>query len=141
MIETILIAVENQRERMQPVIDHAAEMAAGLDADVVLYHVYEDEEFQSLLEARNIESADPDELARQNATVEAAAATLRESGVDFSVGASTGDPSDELLGYIASSDIDHVFVGSRRRSRTGKAIFGSVSQQILFETDVPCTLV
>jgi nucleotide-binding universal stress UspA family protein len=141
MIETILIAVENDEERMEPVIDHATEMAAGLDAEVVLYHVYGDEEFESLLDASRFDSADPVELARQNATVEAAAERLRESNVDFSVQASTGDPGDELVGYISENDIDHVFVGGRKRSPAQKAIFGSVSQEVLLNTDLPCTLV
>jgi nucleotide-binding universal stress UspA family protein len=141
MIETILIAVENEAERMQRVVDHAAEVASGLDAEVILYHVYEDEEFESLLDARNFDSADPVELARQNTTVEAAAQTLRESGVDFSVQASTGDPGNELVSYIGSSDVDHVFVGGRKRSPAGKALFGSVSQQVLLNADAPCTLV
>lgn len=141
MIETILIAVEDNEDRMRSVVDHAAEIAESLSAHVVLYHVYEPESFENLLSARDIDSADPGELARQNATVEAAAAALKEAGVDFSIEASTGDPAEEVTSYIGSHDVDHVFVGGRKRSPAGKALLGSTSQQVMVETDVPCTLV
>jgi nucleotide-binding universal stress UspA family protein len=141
MIETVLIAVEDNESRMRSVVEHAAEIADALSARVVLYHVYEPEAFENLLSARDMPSADPGELARQNATVEAAATALKEAGVDFSVEASTGEPAEELTSYIGSHDIDHVFVGGRNRSPAGKALLGSVSQQIMVGTDVPCTLV
>jgi nucleotide-binding universal stress UspA family protein len=141
MIETILIAVEDNQERMEPVVEHAAEIASSIPAHVVLYHVYEPEQFKSLLSARNLESADPVEMARQNETVEAAAATLREADVEFTIEASTGNADEELLSYIKGADVDHIFVGGRKRSPAGKALLGSVSQQILLKSDVPCTLV
>ena len=121
--------------------EHAAEIAAGLDATVVLYHVYEPEEFKSQLETRNIDSKDPAELARQNVTVEAVATVLKDAGVEFSVEASTGKADEELTEYINTHDIDHVLVGGRNRSPAGKAILGSVSQRVMLDSDVPCTLV
>ena len=141
MIRTILIAVEDDETRMRPVIEHAAEIASGLSAHVVLYHVYDPDEFKRLLSALDYESADPAEMARQNGTVELAAELLNEAGVDFSIEASTGAADEELVSFIGTHDIDHVFVGGRDRSPAGKAVLGSVSQRIMIGTDVPCTLV
>jgi nucleotide-binding universal stress UspA family protein len=141
MIETILIGVEDDSERMEPVLTHATEIAQSLSAHVVLYHAYDSETFESLLESRNLESADPTEMASQNATVEAAAATLRDAGVEFSIEGATGDPGDELTKYVETHDVDHVFVGGRDRSPTEKLLLGSVSQQVIIDVDVPCTIV
>lgn len=141
MIETILIAVEDNETRMRPVIEHAAEIASGLSARVILYHVYDPGEFKDLLSALDYESADPTQMARQNGTIELAAEILNEAGVDFSVEASTGAADEELVSYIKAHDIDHVFVGGRNRSPSGKAVLGSVSQRVMIGIDVPSTLV
>lgn len=141
MIEKLLIAVEDDEQRMAPVVAHAGEIAAGLSAEVVLYHVYDPDEFEDQLASRNVDAADPTELAKQNATVEAAASGLRDRGVEFSVVASTGDPAAELVRYIDSHAVDHVFLGGRRRSPAGKALLGSVSQDVMLDAAVPCTLV
>lgn len=141
MIETLLIAVDDDEAQMQPVVEHAAEIAAGLSAHVVLYHAYDPAEFERLLSSLNYESADPTELARQHSVVEEAAETLNDAGVEFSVAASTGEADEELISYIEAHDVDHVFLGGRERSPAAKAVLGSVSQQVMLDTDVPCTLV
>lgn len=141
MIETLLIAVPDDEEQAQPVVEHAAEIAAGLSAHVVLYHVYDPDEFEQILSSLSYESADPTELARQHSVIEAAAAILNEADVEFSVAASTGDADEELSSYVEAHDIDHVFLGGGDRSPAGKAILGSVSQQVMLSTDPPCTLV
>jgi nucleotide-binding universal stress UspA family protein len=38
-------------------------------------------------------------------------------------------------------DVDHVAMGSRQRSPAGKAIFGSVAQQVILDAAVPVTVV
>jgi len=141
MIETLLIAVADDKEQTRPVVEHAAEIAASLSARVVLYHAYEPEEFERLLSSLSYESADPAELARQHTAVDDAAEILNDAGVEFSVAASTGEADEELSSYIETHDVDHVFLGRRERSPVGKAILGSVSQQVVLNTDAPCTLV
>jgi nucleotide-binding universal stress UspA family protein len=141
MIENILIAVENDRDRMVPVVEHAAEIADALSAKVTLYHVYKPDEFESLLDSRDLDSGDPNELARDNDMVEAAAELLQDAGVSFKVAAARGDPAEKIVSYVEANEIDHVFVGGRRRSPAGKMILGSVSQTVLLETEVPCTII
>ena len=141
MVDRMLVAVEDSNERMRPVAEHAAELAAGLDAEVILYHVYDPDAFETRLERRGLDSADPATIAEQNATVEMCATVLREAGVSFSISASTGAPAEEILDYIGNHHIDHVFLGTQGRSPTGKVLLGSVSQEVMLGTDVPCTLV
>lgn len=141
MIENILIAVENSRDRMVSVIEHAAEIADALSARVTLFHVYEDGEFEEVLDLHNLDSGDPSEMAKDNAMVEEAAEILRDAGVRFTVEASTGNPNEEIVAFVAANEIEHVFLGGRDRSPAGKAILGSVSQTVILNTDVPCTVV
>lgn len=141
MIKHALIAVEDERDRMVPVVEHAAEIADALSATVTLYHVYEPEAFEALLDSRGLDSADPSELALDNQMVEEAAQILRDVGVGFTVEAATGEPSEEIVSFIEANGVDHVFLGGRNRSPAGKAILGSVSQTVLLNSDVPCTVV
>lgn len=141
MIETILVAVEDDRERMLPVIDQAATIASGMEAAVVLVHVFPEAEFDALLDELEADSSSPDALARQNETVREAAGVMRDHGIDIEIHGAVGDPGDELLAFIESHEVDHVFLGSRRRSPAGKAVLGSVAQQILLSSERPCTIV
>ncbi len=140
MIELLLLAVEDNRDRMLPLNDHAAEIAAALDARVVLFRVYPEAEFEERRAEFGFESTDPTTLAKRHAVTRECAATLRERGVSFSIEATIGDPATEIERYVNEHDIDHVFLGGRRRSATGKAILGSVSQSVLVSVDVPCTV-
>lgn len=141
MIETILVAVEDDRERMLPVIDQAATIASGLGATVALAHVFSEAEFDALLAELGADSSSPDALARQNETVREAAGMMRDHGVDIEIHGAVGDAGEELLAFIESHDVDHVFLGSRRRSPAGKAVLGSVAQRILLSSERPCTIV
>lgn len=141
MVEHVLIAVEDNRERMEPVIKHATEIVDALSARVTLFHVYRPDEFESLLEARNLDSADPSEFAMDNAAMGEAARMLKDADIEFSVAAATGEPSEQIIAYVEANEIDHVFVGGRDRSPAGKAILGSVSQSVILNCDVPCTIV
>lgn len=141
MIENVLIAVENNRDRMIPVVEHAAEIADALSARVTLFHVYEHGEFEDVLDSHNLDSGDPSDMAMDNAMVEEAAEILGDAGVPFTVEASTGDPSEETIAFVEANEIDHVFLGGRDRSPAGKAILGSVSQTVILNTVVPCTVV
>ena len=141
MTDTILVAIEDDRDRMDPVIDQAAAIASGLEAAVVLVHVFSEARFDALLGEIDAEATSPDALARQNETVREAAAAMRDRGLDIEIYGAVGDPAQELLALIDAHDIDHVFLGSRKRSPTGKAVLGSVAQRIILSSGRPCTVV
>lgn len=46
-----------------------------------------------------------------------------------------GDPSSELVRFAADNDASYIVMGGRKRSPTGKAVFGSVSQSVILNAD------
>ena len=52
-----------------------------------------------------------------------------------------GSPSDEIIDYLDDHDIDQVVIGGRRRSPTGKAVFGSTAQKVTLNAPCPVTIV
>jgi nucleotide-binding universal stress UspA family protein len=54
--------------------------------------------------------------------------------------ADEGDRVDTVLDAAAERDCDHVFLVGKRRSPTGKALFGDLTQDIILEFDGTVTL-
>lgn len=48
-----------------------------------------------------------------------------------------GDPADQILALADSIDARFVVLGGRKRSPTGKALFGSVTQSVILSADRP----
>lgn len=140
VMERALLPVENDKDRMQPVVECTIPIAKALDTTVTLYHVFTEDRYADLLDGMDVKSPDPDNLAKRNETVQHIAGRLKDEGVSVEIHGSVGEPAAELPKYVESNDIDHIFMGGRRRSPTRKAIFGSVSQQTLVSVDVPCTI-
>jgi nucleotide-binding universal stress UspA family protein len=140
MIERVLIAVGEERMHVDEITEHAVEIASALDASVTLIQVYSSSKFEKLLEGFEYDSADPTDIAKRNSVVREAAAIVRDAGLELDVVGKVGDPADEVTGYVTEHDVDHVFIGGRKRRPTGKALLGSTSQGILLGVDVPCTV-
>ncbi|HWR91169.1 MAG TPA: universal stress protein [Desulfobacterales bacterium] len=52
-----------------------------------------------------------------------------------------GDPSEEILGYIAAHGIDLVVMGTHGRKGLDKVIFGSVAERVVKSSPVPVMVV
>jgi len=52
-----------------------------------------------------------------------------------------GDPSEEILGYIAAHGIDLVVMGTHGRKGLDKVIFGSVAERVVKSAPVPVMVV
>ncbi len=140
MIERVLIAVGEERMHIEAITEHAIEIASALGASVTLLQVYTQSEFDELLDGLEYDSADPTDIAKRNGVVRDAASLIREAELELDVVGTVGTPAEEVASYVTTHDIDHVFIGGRKRRPTGKALLGSTSQDILLALDVPCTV-
>ncbi|SDZ85828.1 Universal stress protein family protein [Haloplanus vescus] len=75
--------------------------------------------------------------ASQLASVRDATEYLEEQGLEVEVNESSGDPAEQLLDAARDADADLIVVGGRKRSPTGKALFGSVTQTVILNADRP----
>jgi nucleotide-binding universal stress UspA family protein len=69
--------------------------------------------------------------------VRAAGDLLDEAGVEYEVTESSGDPADAIIDAADESDADLIIIGGRKRSPTGKALFGSVTQTVILNAGRP----
>lgn len=123
-------------------LDAAAYAAALPDSEdaveAVVLNVFE--EFEVADEAGVVRSADLYDESEIPPEVQEAAAFLGERGVDVTVRREHGDPLEEILRVAEAVDADTIAVTARRRSPTGKAVFGSTTQQLILESDRPVTV-
>lgn len=50
-------------------------------------------------------------------------------------------PGEDIVLYAAENEIDHIYVGIRKKSRTSKLILGSTAQFIILKANCPVTSV
>lgn len=75
--------------------------------------------------------------ASQLASVRHVTDFLEERDMKVEVAESSGDPADQLLDVAREEDADLIVVAGRKRSPTGKALFGSVTQSVILNTERP----
>lgn len=62
---------------------------------------------------------------------------LEDHGVETRIVEDSGDTVADILDVAEEQDIDAIVLGGRKRSPVGKALFGSVTQSVILETDLP----
>lgn len=73
-------------------------------------------------------------------TVKHSEEKLEEAGIEVAIVEESGDPAVEILQVLGRGDFDSVIMGGRKISPAGKVLFGSVTQAVLLESDVPVTV-
>lgn len=144
-MERALVVVDDTDEHRE-LLREAGELAAGVDAELILLTTLTAEEFAE--DAATIERIAEMEHTgyEEDAAIEAARNFARDTaeseldGLDVSYEAigrviEENEHADAVLDTAAEHDCDHVFITGRRRSPTGKAIFGDAAQRVILNFD------
>ncbi|MFC6874139.1 universal stress protein [Halobellus marinus] len=143
-MNTVLLAFGPKDEQRTDELLDTATSIVDPDGTVVLLHAFGRERYDEISTKLNIDDDSeitPDDVARRTRPVREMADRLDRVGVDYVVRGALGEASDTILRESKTEDADLVVVGGRSRSATGKALFGSTAQKVLFEADCPVTFV
>ena len=60
--------------------------------------------------------------------------------VEYEAVGMLGDKEEQILELAHERDCDHIFISGRKRSPTGKALFGDLAQSVLLKFDGTVTI-
>lgn len=142
------LAVVGADDVTKNLVREAGELATGVDAQLTLLCVTTEEDYEQEREAlQAVPEADvsydvgqAQEGARSFAA-DVGREVLSDVDVEYEAAGALGDRVERIIAEAADRDCDHVFLTGQRRSPTGKAIFGDVTQQVILDFDGPVTVV
>ncbi len=122
---TIVAGIDDSEARAEAQAETIIEMPFPNDeVEVVLVHDFdENRSGASVAQVAAVERAE-ELLGEQSITVK-----MDESGA--------GDPASTILAFAEQYDADLISLAGRKRSPTGKVLFGSTAQEVILNTTYP----
>lgn len=118
----VLIPVDQSESRATTQAEAVAALpASSEEVRVTLLHVFTD----------NPSGASVSQVG----AVRRASEVLDDADVEYQLDEESGDPAEEVVERARELDVDCICVAGRKRSPTGKALFGSVSQDVILDSD------
>lgn len=142
------LAVIDPTDAAKDLLREAGTLAAGVGADLVVIHVTTEDEYGGRREA--MEAIPNGSASYSPGEAEAGAAQfaadladeiLSDLDVEYETAGYLGKKAEKTLDAAAEYGCDHVFLAGRKRSPTGKAIFGDATQKVILDSDDPVTVV
>lgn len=148
-LETVLLAIDAENlELTGAVARTTADIAGPAGAAVVLGHVFTGEGYERARERLNFSpdsEVTPDVIAERNVDVREFGEALSTVDVDVRARGRLCDDEDDrgeaFVGMAEDVGADLLVVGGEGRSPAGKAVFGSMAQEILLTAPCPVTFV
>lgn len=145
-IETILLAVgAGDADRIDRLAEETIDVAGPTGATVVIGHVFTKEEYNEALDNLDFditaEEVSGDDVARRHATVRELVSKFEDEDISYEIRGPVGDHGEKLVELAGEVDADRLVVGGRKRSPAGKAVFGSLAQEVMLESPCPVTFV
>ena len=81
----------------------------------------------------------PEAISAANFTLEEAGEALRASGVSCETHQLVRglSPGEDIVRFAADNDVDFIFIGIEKKSRTQKLLLGSTAQFVILKADCP----
>lgn len=137
----VLVPVDDDEDRAAAQVETLLSLpGAAEELSVTALHVYEDLDVSTdeagATRVEDLDESLPD-LQDTSATVALVEERLAETAVAVSRREMIGSPAETINRVATAVDADAILLGVRKRSPVGKAVFGSVSQQVILGADRP----
>lgn len=135
----VLVPIDESERRADVVTEVVADLPnAAEEVEVVVLNVFE--EFEVSGEGEAVNSEDVYDETSFPESVERVVTALEEEGIAVTKRREHGDPADRITEVAAEIDADNIVMTGRKRSPTGKVLFGSVVQSVMLAADRPVTV-
>jgi len=119
----ILLAVDDDESRAKMSAEHVAALDWGDDVAVTILHVF----------TENAEGA----TVSQMGSARDARDVLEAAGIETVLSETSGSPAEQIVAYAEDEGADVICLAGRSRTPAGKAVFGSVSQSVMLDSEIP----
>ena len=142
------LVVADADEAVDRITREAGELAAGVDASLVLLHVTSEDDYEENrkamsditgMEGGTYDISQASEGAREFAQ-DLGEQVLRNIDVEYEAVGAVGKKYEKILQTAEDYGCDHIFIVGRNRSPSGKAIFGDIAQRVILNFDDPVTV-
>jgi nucleotide-binding universal stress UspA family protein len=124
---TILMPVDRNETRTLAQAEYVVGLPdAAEEVEVVLLYVFTEKDTES-------DSRDVTRIA----SVKHVREYLEERGIAVRIREDSVETVESILDHAEEHDVDSLVLGGRKRSPAGKALFGSVTQAVILNTDRP----
>lgn len=137
----VIVAAISDSEQSRDIAARADELARAFDDSVALVHIIEETEYTRIVEKQSNTRETGTGSVEDNVAAQAADGLDGVISVDYDVIGRVGDPGKKVVEYAEEVNARYIVIGGRSRSPAGKALFGSVTQSILLNTERPAVTV
>lgn len=136
----VLVPVDGNEERLDKQLETLSELPGRDELAVTVLYVHEevdtvaDEAGKSVINSINEAIG---ELQGVPETVERAAEEIEALGISVDVATAQGTATDRIIDIAAEVDAKAILIAGRARTPVGKAVFGSVTQGVILNSDLP----
>lgn len=137
-----IVAAVDRSSRGRVVVEEAERLADAFGDDLHVVHVLGRTAFVDLERTSVDETGQPVPMEEIRDVARDIAAEAAEGvAPDAEPVGLVGGAADEVIRYADEREARYVVIGGRKRSPVGKAVFGSVTQDVLLEADRPVVAV
>ena len=144
-LETIVVAVgPNDGSRTEELRKAIIDIAEPVDASVVLLHVFTEGAYEEGVDEAGFaddQQPSPTGLAARLEAIDAVAAELETTDVSYEIRGAIGTEGETIIRETDAVGGDLLYLSGRKRSPTGKAVFGSTAHRIMMNASCPVLFV
>ena len=141
----VLMAVDENEQQASDLATTVERLAGEInDLEVLVLHVFRDVDLPSQVVVYEPLGDFQEEHHQQReipAAVTNVADRLTERGIDAEIRIERSEnPATTINSIAVDHNVDNILIGGRKQSPIGKVLFGSTTQAVLLNSDIPVTV-
>lgn len=133
----VIVAAIDRSDRATSVVEEAESLAERFEEPIHVVHAIERSEFIELGFGNELVDKEVDADEVRKAAAREGKAVAESLDVPYETVGLIGEPAAEVVEYAHEQSARYIVVSPKKRSRTGKVLFGSTAQSILLNATCP----